>query len=61
MAKKKEKENEEIEKEKETFDLEKALENVNPFMIEGFKRFIADKKVSTEKKFLELLKEYGGD
>lgn len=55
MAKKKEKE------EKEKFDLSEALAVVNPFMLDGFKRFIADKKVASQKDFDKLLKEYGGD
>ena len=47
--------------EKEKFDLSKALAVVNPFLLEGFKRFIMDKKVASQKDFDKLLKDYGGD
>lgn len=57
MAKKKEKENKE---EKGKFVLSEALKEVNPYMLEGFTRFILDKNVSSQKRFNELLGEYGG-
>ena len=57
MAKKKEKENKE---EKGKFVLSEALKEVNPYMLEGFTRFIIDKNVTSQKRFNELLKEYGG-
>ena len=57
MAKKKEKENKE---EKGKFVLSEALKEVNPYMLEGFTRFILDKNVTSQKRFNELLKDYGG-
>lgn len=57
MAKKKEKENKE---EKGKFVLSEALKEVNPYMLEGFTRFILDKNVTSQKRFNDLLKEYGG-
>ena len=56
MAKKK---IEEEIKEKE-FDILTALEDVNEYLRQGFKEYIWDKGVKTEKQFKELLKEYGG-
>ena len=45
---------------KETpFDVENALLGVNRFLREGFKSFIEDKKVKTQKEFDKLLTEYG--
>ena len=35
-------------------------EKVHPFMRQGFKEWIWDKKVKTENEFDKLLKEYGG-
>lgn len=60
MAKKKEEKVEKKEK-KESFDLNKALQDVNPYMLEGFKRFLLDKEVTSQKDYEKLLKEYGGD
>ena len=54
MAKKK------IEDKDDGFDIHEALESVNEFMREGFKEYIWDKGVKTEKEFKKLLKEYGG-
>lgn len=41
----------------EEFDLEKAIdENIkNPFLNTGFKSFIADKEVTTQKEFNKIL------
>ena len=61
MAKKKEDKNKE--KNKESFDIKKEFEKLNPFIIEGFKKFIYEVKkadVKTKKDFDKLLKEYGG-
>ena len=58
MAKKKEK-GEEKEKGKK-FVLSEALADVNPYLKEGFHRFILDKNVTSQKRFNELLEEYGG-
>lgn len=41
------------------FDVENALLTVNRFLREGFKSFIEDKKVKTQKEFDKLLQEYG--
>ena len=54
MAKKK------IEEKKETFDIAAALEKVNPFLVDGFKWYIKDKNIKSEKDFKKYLKEYGG-
>ena len=59
MAKKKE-DKEEKEEKKESFDLKNALETVNPYMLDGFKRFLVGKDVTSQKQFNKLLKEYGG-
>lgn len=61
MAKKKMKdESMKEEPKKETpFDVENALLTVNRFLREGFKSFIEDKKVKTQKEFDKLLQEYG--
>ena len=61
MAKKKMKdESMKEEPKKETpFDVENALLTVNRFLREGFKSFIEDKKVKTQKEFDKLLTEYG--
>lgn len=58
LAKKKEKENKEEKDNK--FVLSEALKEVNPYMLEGFTRFILDKNVTSQKRFNDLLKEYGG-
>lgn len=58
MAKKKTDEKEK--KEKEDFDIQTALETVNPFILDGFKRFILNKEIKSEKEFNNLLEEYGG-
>lgn len=60
MAKKKEKKEE---KKEESFDIEAEFEKINPFIVEGFKKFIYKVKgaeVKTKKEFDKLLKEYGG-
>lgn len=61
MAKKKMKDESMTEEpKKETpFDVENALLTVNRFLREGFKSFIEDKKVKTQKEFDKLLQEYG--
>ena len=41
------------------FDVENALLTVNRFLREGFKSFIEDKKVKSQKEFDKLLQEYG--
>lgn len=56
MARKKKEEKEK----KEDFDILVALEDVNEYLRQGFKEFIWDKDVKTEKEFKRLLKEYGG-
>ena len=56
MAKKK---IEEEVKEKE-FDILESLEGVNEYLRQGFKEYIWDKGVKSEKEFKKLLKEYGG-
>lgn len=58
MAKKKEKEN--TEEKGKKFVLSEALKEVNPYLKEEFTRFILDKNVTSQKRFNELLKEYGG-
>ena len=58
LAKKKEK-GEKKEKGKK-FVLSEALADVNPYLKEGFHRFILDKNVTSQKRFNELLEEYGG-
>ena len=45
---------------KEAFDLDKALANVNPFLVEGFKWFIMGKKITNQKAFDKELELYGG-
>ena len=57
LAKKKE---EKVKKEKEDFDINIALKTVSPFMMEGFKKFLLDKNVKSQKEFDELLGIYGG-
>lgn len=54
MAKKKEI------KKAESFDLLKALNDINPYFKKGFYKFIANKEVKTQKDFNELLEKYGG-
>ena len=54
MAKKKE------EKKIETFDIKKALNEVNPYLKNGFHKFILNKDIKSQKEFNELLEEYGG-
>lgn len=54
MAKKKEN------KKAETFDLNKALNEINPYLKTGFYKFIVEKQVESQKDFNELLQKYGG-
>lgn len=54
MAKKKE------DKKAETFDLNKALDTVNPYLKTGFYKFIIGKEIKSQKDFNKLLEEYGG-
>lgn len=58
MAKKKT--DEKKKKEKEDFNIQTSLETVNPFILDGFKRFISNKEIKSEKEFNNLLEEYGG-
>ena len=48
------------EKTKKDFDIDKKFEMLNPFMIDGFKRFLMDKNVKSEEEFKKYLEEYGG-
>lgn len=60
MAKKKV---ESKEKKEESFDIEAEFEKINPFLVDGFKKFIYKVKgaeVKTKNEFDKLLKEYGG-
>lgn len=61
MAKKKMKDEsmKEEPKKEAPFDVENALLGVNRFLREGFRSFIEDKKVKTQKEFDKLLTEYG--
>ena len=43
-----------------TFDLEEAMEKVNPLLRDGFRWFIMNKKITNQKAFDELIKIYGG-
>lgn len=45
---------------KPKFDLEQALKSVHPFMLEGFRWFICDKKIESQEEFDKLYKQYGG-
>lgn len=54
MAKKK------ADKKEESFDLQKALNEINPYFKKGFYKFIAEKQVKTQKDFNKLLEKYGG-
>ena len=49
MAKKKE------DKKAETFDLNKALDTVNPYLKTGFYKFIIGKEIKSQKDFNKLL------
>ena len=44
----------------EPFKLEEALQNVNPYLREGFHWFIIDKKITNQKDFDKELEIYGG-
>ena len=60
MAKKKEGKKE---KKEEDFDINAEFKKLNPFLLNGFKKFIYEIKkadVKTKKEFDKLLKEYGG-
>lgn len=56
MAKKKTK------KIEEEFDIEQAFANVNPYLLEGLKKYIFKNGlvIKTQKEFNELLEHYGG-
>lgn len=43
---------------KAAFDLEVALKTVNPYFFPHFLEFISGEKISTQKQFDKLLKEY---
>ena len=43
---------------KSEFDLDTALSNVNRYLLDGFKEFIADEKVTNQKQFDKLYNEY---
>lgn len=45
---------------KEDFQLETALLQVNPLLLDGFKKFIQDKDVKTMKEFKKYYEIYGG-
>ena len=45
---------------KEDFQLETALLQVNPLLLDGFKQFIQDKDVKTMKEFKKYYEIYGG-
>ena len=47
-------------KKEEDFDINKELETVNPFLVDGFKRFILNKEITSKKQFEKYLKDYGG-
>ena len=40
------------------FDLEKALSNVNRYLLPGFLEFIKDEKVTSQKQFDKLYNDY---
>ena len=42
-----------------TFNTEEALKNVNRFLKDGFRDYIADKTIKNQNQFNKLLKEYG--
>lgn len=44
----------------EDFQLETALLQVNPLLLDGFKQFIQDKDVKTMKEFKKYYEIYGG-
>lgn len=48
------------EKQADTFNINEALKNVNPYLKNGFHKFILNKDVKSQKDFEKLLKEYGG-
>lgn len=63
MAKKKEEKKEEEKTEKvNDFNLQEAFENVNPYLVDGLKRYIFEKqiKITNEKEFKKVLEKYGG-
>jgi hypothetical protein len=43
---------------KSDFDLDVALSNVNRYLLLGFKEFIKDEKVTTQKQFDKLYNDY---
>lgn len=43
---------------KSDFDLDVALSNVNRYLLPGFKEFIKDEKVTTQKQFDKLYNDY---
>ena len=45
---------------KEEFNLTEAYEDVNPYLLEGFKKYLQGKEVKTRKQFDDYLKNYGG-
>lgn len=62
MAKKKEVEKEEkIEKEND-FNIQECYKEVNPFLIEGLKRYIFENniEITDENEFKKVLEKYGG-
>lgn len=46
-------------KTKKQFNLNEAIEEVNPFLRDGFLRFIKGEEIKSQKKFNELIKSYG--
>lgn len=61
MAKKKEKDEEEIEKVND-FNLQECFKEVNPFLLFGLKKYIFENniKITNEKEFKKVLEKYGG-
>ena len=45
---------------KTKFNLREALENVNPFLRDGFTEYLMDKKIKDIEEFNKYLRKYGG-
>lgn len=61
MSKKKE-ENNKDKNEKGSFDLQEALQSINPFLVEGLQRYIYENEleIKSQKDFDKLVERYGG-
>lgn len=61
MSKKKE-EKKENKNEKGSFDLDEALQEINPFLVEGLQRYIYDNEleIKSQNDFDKLVEKYGG-